>query len=277
MNAFLHMLAEMQGYGGKHPSVESIDAVAVFLLILLGGIAAVAGFFVLLAKRHVRKQKLAHPAPVQKASFTSGPPEPTFSRSYFESPDRWLVVRSNDLQVVQDALHLHNAKTCSWEEGLAEARDHKLFISPPIGQWIIIMGSGLPDPAEDADKCFHFVTALSRKLSHVQYFSVNRVLFHHAWVRAEAGNIIRAYAWAGETVWDQGLTTAAETELRLHCVPYGDETDSLPFPPAAPFQNNVEKVPMLASRWSIDPTTLDERVFRRGQGIAGESSSTKPG
>lgn len=276
MKGFLHLLAGNFGYSGQSAPVEKIDTVAVAMLGLLGVIAGIGAFFVFLVWRHRRNKNVERVRPQLPPGFPAFLPAPAFSRSYFESPDRWLVVRSNDQQSVKNALRLHNAKTCSWEEGLAEAREHKLFISPPIGPWIIVVGSGLPDPSEDADICFHFLLNLSRKLGHVQYFSTNRVLFHHSWIRAEAGHIIRAYAWAGETVWNQGLITAAESELNLHCVDYGDKPDAAHFPPATPFQNNVEKVPMLAARWSIDPTNLDERIFRRGQGIAGESSSTKP-
>jgi hypothetical protein len=63
------------------------------------------------------------------------------------------------------------------------------------------------------DKCFRFVLDLSRKLGHVQYYSIHRAVNHHAWVQAEHGVVQRAYAWSGRTLWNQGRVTRAEIEL----------------------------------------------------------------
>jgi len=63
---------------------------------------------------------------------------------------------------------------------------------------------------------------LSRKLGQVQFFSANRIFYHHAWVRTDAGRILRAYAWAGRTLWQQGAMTPAEVELDVHCFDYGE-------------------------------------------------------
>ncbi len=100
-----------------------------------------------------------------------------------EHPCTWLAIKGNNSKRVQRALGLHNAIPCSWEEGLVEAQaeHHKLFVSPPVNGWILVVGSDLPEPDEDVDKCFLFVRQVSRKLGHVQYFSVNRVLNYHAW------------------------------------------------------------------------------------------------
>ena len=77
----------------------------------------------------------------------------------------------------------------------------------------------MPDPAVDVDACFRFVVDLSRKLGQVQFFSASRILHHHAWVRVEGGRVVRAYAWAGETLWSQGLRTPAEKELGMSLTP----------------------------------------------------------
>src|SRR5437868_5470854 len=102
---------------------------------------------------------------------------------YANRPPRWLAIKSQNVIAVQRALGLHNPKPCPWQQGLSG--EEKLFIAPPINGWIVVVGSDLPDPGEDPDACFHFVTRLSRKLAQVQLFSANRVLYDHAWVRAE--------------------------------------------------------------------------------------------
>ena len=53
--------------------------------------------------------------------------------------------------------------------------------------WIIVTGSGLPNPSCDVDECFRFLTELSRKLGQVQFFQADRILHHHAWARVENG------------------------------------------------------------------------------------------
>ena len=65
---------------------------------------------------------------------------------------------------VQAALALHDVKPCSWADGLAGGGEQKLFISPPVSGWILVMGSALPNPCDDEDASFRFLQQLSRKL-----------------------------------------------------------------------------------------------------------------
>src|ERR1700678_3758609 len=83
---------------------------------------------------------------------------PSGFRSAFEQPGRWLAIKASNPAVVQAALRLHHPVACSWEEGLAEARDDKLFISPSISGWVLVVGSSLPEPVEDVDRCYRFLT-----------------------------------------------------------------------------------------------------------------------
>lgn len=182
-------------------------------------------------------------------------------------PASWIAVRSRSTQAVQAALGLSNPKPCTWLEGLA--RDQKLFISPPIQGWVLVAGSRVPDAGDDVDTTFRFLLELSRKLGHVQYFSANRILGHHAWARAEAGRVVRAYAWAGKTLWNQGVKTRAELELGLKCFQYL-ETPDRAFGQSDVLATNTEKVPLLAARWSLDPAAVDERALEQARGIAGE-------
>jgi len=196
-----------------------------------------------------------------------------FRESLLEQPCRWLAIKGNDPAAVQNVLHLNAPMPCSWEEGLIEARERKLFISPPVDGWILVVGSSLPDPTEDVDVCYRFLTSLSRKLGHVQFFSTNRFANHHAWALVDKGRVFRAYAWAGYTLWNQGPMTAAEKDLRMTCFDYAtgrshfDRKDSI--------AQNTDRVPQLAARWSLDPSAIDERQFRTGYGITGELSHSR--
>lgn len=152
------------------------------------------------------------------------------------------------------------------------AGDEKLFVAPPVKGWVLVIGSGLPDPSDDVDACFRFVLRLSRKLGQVQFFSASRVLHHHAWVRADGGRVVRAYAWAGKTLWQQGERTAAERELGLTCFDYTELCEGASFGQSGAIDQNVDKVPLLAARWSLDPARIDRRFLEREGGVAGEPS-----
>lgn len=190
-------------------------------------------------------------------------------------PTRWLAIRSGNPYVVQAALGLSKPTPCSWEEGLTAATEHKLFISPPVRGWVLVFGSSLPDPSEDVDRCFKFVLDVTRKLGQVQFFSYNRVVNYHAWVQADQGKILRAYAWAGKTLWNQGPLTRAEADLGLLCLDYSETPGRHSFGQTDPFSLNTDRVPLLAARWSLDPAAIDARALKQSHGITGRLSRSR--
>jgi hypothetical protein len=238
------------------------------MLLLLFGTAVSAGaaMVLLTVYRGRREQALAEAQQME-------PPREESSaclHRYLVRPSSWLAIKSRNVLAVQSALGLNNPKPCSWLEGIVG--DEKLFIAPPIRGWILVMGSGLPDPADDIDLCFRFLMGLSRKLGHVQFFNANPVLQHQAWVRAEAGRVVRAYAWAGKTLWNQGSQTTAEKELDMISLDYGQSAERASFNQPDILAANVDRVPLLAARWSLDPAGIDERLLEHERGIAGELS-----
>jgi hypothetical protein len=190
----------------------------------------------------------------------------------FDRPARWMAVKCNNLQKVQNALGLNNPIPCPLSEGFSRLNDHKLFISPPMKGWVLVVGNSLPDVSDDVDRTFRFIMKVANELGSVQYFSANRVLNHHAWVRIENNRVYRAYAWAGETVWNQGQCTAAEKELALKCYEYFDSPLPYPFTARDSHVANTEKVMQLAARWSIDPMAVNNQNLRASIGIAGDLS-----
>jgi hypothetical protein len=115
------------------------------------------------------------------------------------------------------------------------------------------MGCDLPDPADDVDDCFKFLSGLSRKLGEVQFFSRNRAVGHHGWARLENGKVVRAYAWAGETLWNQGALTEAERNLKLRCLTYTESSEVLGLAEREVLALNTERVVRLAAA-GADPT-----------------------
>jgi len=233
-----------------------------FSLALSTGVAMVFLITSLLRQNRFQNQ----PKSREFAGLTPHRPQPA---SYVLRPACWLAIKSRNLPAVQSALGLHHPKPCSWIQGLAS--EEQLFIAPPVQGWILVIGSGLPDPSHDVDACFRFMLALSRKLGHVQLFSASRILHYHAWIRVERGQIVRAYAWAGRTIWVQGRATLAEKQLGLKCFDYADPAEHAAFGQPDGVAANVDKLPLLAARWSLDPAGLDEEFLEHERGIAGES------
>lgn len=188
----------------------------------------------------------------------------------FERPGRWLAIKSESFAEVRAALDLDHATPCSWDEGLTEAREQMLFVAPPVDGWVLVVGHSLPDPADDADRTFHFLRRLSNRIGHVQFFSVNRIVNHHSWAIVDQGEVFRAYAWADEVVWNQGPVTAAERELKMRIRPYATESDRPMSSDEA--GANCDRLIRLACRWGIDPAVVAEEVASRDGGIVGRIS-----
>jgi hypothetical protein len=167
-------------------------------------------------------------------------------------PSTWLAVRTLDPETIRAAL---------------PDRD-EFHISPRVNGWVIVTGSGLPDPGDDVDACHLFLTALSRTLGHVQFFHMEKFSGHHAWARMDEGCVTRAYAWAGETIWHQGAKTVAENGLAMKCPGYGEDAPGAGcWTMNETASANIGKIPLLAARWSVDP-----EILHRADGITGESS-----
>lgn len=238
-------------------------------LLLALSLALTAGTAIVILVAHIRRRRQYAAAP--EITLHIDPLNSLTPHTFSHRPNTWVAVRSRNLSQVQSALGLSNPHPCTWIQGLTS--EQKLFIAPPIDGWILITGCGLPDPADDVDVCFRFLLDLSRKLGHVYFFSANPVVGSHAWARAEAGRIVRAYAWAGQTLWNQGVKSQTEIDLGLKCFRYFEEAATpVLFEQSDTVSSNVEKVPQLAAQWSIDPAAIDERTLDQACGIAGEPS-----
>lgn len=235
------------------------------MLLLLLLAAVVGGGLVMVRFIAIwrRKDPPAARAELEAGDQWAGSPR----RACWRQPSCWLALRGRDLATVQTALGLSDARSCSWSEAVGD--DGQLFVSPPCQGWILVFGAGLPDPAEDVDACFRFLLELSRRVGQVQFFMADGVLHHHAWARIEAGRVVRAYAWAGKTVWNQGAKTAAESQLGLKCFSYGETIASAAWGINEIVAANTEKVSRLASRWSINFSAIDPRFMEGSRGVAG--------
>jgi len=260
---------------GTSTASESHAAIVLPLLGLLFTVLLLGAALALFVRKYLRKRNAALAACSGRTMAESRGAR-IFQSPIFHCPNRWLAVKSNNPQAVQKALGLNNPTPCSWTEGMARVSDQKLFVSPPVNGWVLVVGSILPDSSEDVDACFRFLHRLSRELGEVQFFSVNRAVGHHAWARFENGRVLRGYAWAGETLWNQGPKTWGERKLGLKCFDYFESDPRPHFAQLEPVRANSEKVLSLASLWSVDPTSVDDTMLTDAFGIAGDLSQARP-
>jgi hypothetical protein len=244
------------------------DLVAALLICMVTAVVVSAVTMRYVLRVVVTKEK-------RRQSAFNGVPEMNGSiLTLFDAPTRWLAVRTQNPLLVQHVLGLQNARMCTWNDFLGNSSEPRLFISPPVRGWVLVMGCDLPDPSEDIDQCFLFLSRLSQQLGEVQFFSRNRAVSHHGWAKLSGGKVVRAYMWAGETLWDQGAVTEAERELKLRCLTYTESSEALGFGEREVLMLNTEKVVRLASDWSLDPTAIDAAILEN-KGIAGDLLHSK--
>ena len=259
---FPHAPLGVLGALSPDPSQSTVDWVAVLMLGLFLSILLVSGGFYLMT----RKQILA----IKREKAMSRPPLEKLIPCSLDLPEQWLAIRSGNVAAVQETLGLSNPRRCTWKDGFAISGVERLFISPPVKGWILVVGPALPAPEEDVDFCFHFLSHISKRLGHVQFFSLNSALSHHCWVRAHTGRIERAYAWCGETLWNQGKATPEESVLGMKCHDYATTVEELDFQQVNHLNQNTANISQLAARWSLNPAALKSDVFAKSAGITGE-------
>ena len=240
------------------------DIVAAFLIAMVAAVICTIGIMRWVVRRELRK-RVAEQDPFAEAHL---------SASVFEAPGRWLAIRGRHPHEVEVALGVQHARVCSWGDAIAAPFEPRLFISPPVNGWIVVMGCDLPDPADDVDECFKFLTALSHRLGEVHFFARNRAVSHHAWAQLDNGQVKRAYAWAGETLWNQGPLTKAERDLEVRCLNYAQSSESFGWSARGLLTANTDKVVRLAAAWSLDPTSVEGPTLE-AKGIAGDLLHSK--
>jgi hypothetical protein len=111
---------------------------------------------------------------------------------------------------------------------------------------------------------------LSRATGEIQFYSFDRVLNFHSWAWLRDGKVVRAYAWAAETVWNEGRMTLDERLLGLKCRGYADVPEPIRYGEIPAEQQNTERVSLLARRWSIDFVASSEILLNQEGVESGE-------
>ena len=238
-------------------------AIVGLLIVMVMSVLTVAGLIFLFVVQ-TRANKPA-PGPPDQAGEAEANAVDRSIGSVVDTLGHWLVVGSTNVDIVRNALGLHNSTRCSWGEGFARQSEHSLFISAAFQGWTLVAGRGLPNPLDDPDACFHFMTRISKEFNEAQFFCRHRAVGYHGWVRAKRGRISRAYCWGGETLWNQGTLSEAEKRVGMKCLGYGQSQDeSASWAEEHPL-GNTDRVPQLAAEWSFDPGSVEaEKLWASG-------------
>ena len=188
----------------------------------------------------------------------------------------WFAIKSAHTEELVKILNLIDIRPCNWQMGIEKAYENSVFITPPINDWTIACGRGLPhgDTKEGIEKVKDILKHLSKEYGEAQFFCTHRVVELHCWIRAVEGNIQRVYSYLGESGENIKIEgDATEFEKTLHLVDTFSveareenyfERDDVTLP-------DEEIVMRVAENWSINPSTLESRMdVSPGLGLLGE-------
>jgi hypothetical protein len=172
----------------------------------------------------------------------------------------WYAMRTNDIEAAVLAMGLAGTVESSWAHGVEAAHSDKVFVTPPLGGWILALGRTLFHvDTTHAESVVPMLTKLSSVFGEAQYFATHRVVEAHCWALARVGKLIRAYAYVGdqgEITWDEGQPTEAELAL-------GEGALEFPGP-------NESQLMQIAEAWSINPSELESTFNQPSLGRLGQ-------
>lgn len=204
---------------------------------------------------------------------TLGQPMSWFKRSAFD-PDQprsfgykiqWLGVRHEDPMSGAEVVGLKKLKPASWATGMKPGLSPPIFVTPVLDGWVLVVEFPLPDDG------VVFLERVSAELrTRVCHFQSHRGVSAVSWAFAESGEVQRLYTYAdGETYANHGDPMPDELELGLR---YGHEFDNAE---GEVSDDEWDKLPdestvlVLAGRWSLDPTTIEDRFREPSTGWVG--------
>jgi hypothetical protein len=236
-----------------------MDPVVMGLLGSLGAVVGMLVFFVCIYRRHLRAMRRAG----RGLDPLSPPTTARRAAVPFPMPPRWLAVKCSNTVAIRELLSLPGEAGPAWSYALARSWERRFFVSSPVDGWTLVIGASVPDPGQDVDEAFRFLTGFSAAIGEVQLFLCDRVSSFHGWARLKMGGVVRAYAWAGTTQWNQGAVTIEERLLGLRFRAYGEEAEPPAYGETSPEQQNADRVVLLARRWSVDPVAVSEILLQQ--------------
>jgi hypothetical protein len=176
----------------------------------------------------------------------------------------WYAVKTEDKWKLAEGLGLKNLSDCNWKTGIDKAYKGSVFITPVVQGWTLACGLVL-SPAEGKDgisEVKDVLVRLSREFGEAQYFCTHRITEYHCWMKAIHGEVIRVYAYlgeSGENIAVEGEPTEFEKTLSLANT-FSEETNGDDYFEREDITWPYEQLVMeVAAHWSIDPSVLEDK------------------
>ncbi|MGB1053019.1 MAG: hypothetical protein ACPG4V_04475 [Limisphaerales bacterium] len=258
----------------NRPLLEGELGSWLWVLVLVVLASSLSAFLVThhLMGRHRRREAMAASLKSPRRWMQSSP----ITLAALGQPRRWMAIRANHPEAIRRALGLVNPETCHWKEGLQRAAERHLFVSPPIRGWVLVFGRDVPVPFDDIDGFYARMRDIGLALGEVQYFCMDPVHQSHAWMRLVGDKVVRAYAWADQTLWQEGPFSAAEACLGMVCYDYAEDQPMFASHEIDPIlDHNLSQIHGLAARWSLDPMSVRPSDLAAECGWSGEWHSVR--
>jgi hypothetical protein len=183
-------------------------------------------------------------------------------------------VRADDSAAVAHALALRTTLPANWRSGLADVRDVGTFVSPPVGGFVFVVGADVAGFGAVADDVAPRLARLSATFGFAAWFRSEDAGDAYGWACARDGELVRAYAYAGEhgpVAWE-GEVDEAERRLGCHVDDPRDRSDD-----DVKWWPDRRIVHALAAEWSLDPDALPQRGGAPGVGLVGRMGPASAG
>jgi hypothetical protein len=176
----------------------------------------------------------------------------------------WIAVRTGDKQKVAEILGLQDITRANWQTGIEQAYDDKVFITPAVGQWTLVVGYGLNNfqavgELEEINGYKEKINRLSKAFGEAHFFSTHHIVEYHLWAKSVQGKSVRVYAYLGErgeNIVVEGEPTSIEKNVHLFNSFSPEAKDDVYLERADLTIPDEEFVMKIAASWSVDPNRL---------------------
>lgn len=215
----------------------------------------------------------------------------------------WLAIKTENTTEILEAfasMRISNKKTVNWKSAFQEISDYNknlLFITPPVNKWSFVFGNSIDSwlqcPSNHMEigtqRFFNFVKIFGKKIPTFFLFSSLRTINYTAWAMIDNGIIKRVFVCSeDELIYEQGTETQEEVEVLKYkkeqvidslkdwkrLEEYEQEKwkerwgkqwkekwkESYKLP-------HEDDMLELASKWSINPLTLDDQRYEDNLGV----------
>ncbi|WP_062060146.1 hypothetical protein [Aquimarina longa] len=177
----------------------------------------------------------------------------------------WIAVKTHNKIQLANILEIKNLTPSNWKSGIESAYKNSIFITPPIGEWTLAVGMGLPlgDTKQSIEKLEKLLNSLSTEFGEAHFFGTHRIVDYHNWMKSVNGTTKRIYAYVGESgenIKVYGELTTPEIGLHLFNSLSKEAKSDTYWEREDLDYADEELVMKIAESWSVNPTKLTERT-----------------